>query len=98
MTETRIELDGGKYTVIKKDGGHMTALRHGEPWRDLAGDNLVYWLAVEIERLTAELAALRSPAPEVCDYCNLDLPEGCSGLFTSDGAACRFDSPASTKR
>ena len=47
----KIDLDGGKYTVVQKDNGSLDALRYGEPWRDLTGDNLVYWMAVEIERL-----------------------------------------------
>lgn len=43
----------GKYTVIN-DNGILTALRHGEPWgRDLVGDNLVYWMLVEVDRLKA---------------------------------------------
>ncbi len=47
MTQ-RVELDGGKYTVIRENDGRMHALRYGEPWRDLVGDNLIYWLMVEI--------------------------------------------------
>lgn len=42
-----LSLDGGKYTYRFNDGG-QEALRYGEPWRDLTGDNLVYWLAVEV--------------------------------------------------
>jgi hypothetical protein len=43
----------GKYTVIN-DNGNLTALRHGEPWtRDFTGDNLIYWMLVEVERLKA---------------------------------------------
>lgn len=38
----------GKYTVFN-DNGRLYATRHGEPWnRDLVGDNLVYWMMVEI--------------------------------------------------
>ena len=34
----------------------MTALRNGEPWdRDLTGDNLIYWMLVEINNLKEEL-------------------------------------------
>lgn len=33
---------GGKYTVeFDETTGKLSALRHGEPWRDLAGDGLV---------------------------------------------------------
>lgn len=51
---TRIDLDGGKYTVIN-DNGKLSALRHGQPWQDLSGNNLVYWMMVEIEQLRARL-------------------------------------------
>lgn len=34
--------DGGKYTVtFDEQTGRLSALRNGEPWRDLAGDKLV---------------------------------------------------------
>lgn len=49
-----VDLAGGKYTVINRDG-HLSALRYGEPWRDLVGDNLVYWMMVRIQELEAEL-------------------------------------------
>ena len=53
----------GKYTLIN-DNGKLTALRHGEPWgRDLTGDNLIYWMLVEVERLKAALQANDEPAP-----------------------------------
>ncbi len=32
----RVTVADGKYTVVI-DGGKLTALRHGEPWRDLWG-------------------------------------------------------------
>ena len=50
----------GKYT-LEFNNGKMTVLRNGEPWeRDLTGDNLVYWMLVEIENLKAQLEALRT--------------------------------------
>lgn len=39
--EERVTLCDGKYAVIY-NAGKLTAERHGEPWRDLCGDNLVY--------------------------------------------------------
>jgi hypothetical protein len=49
----RHEFADGKYTVIN-DNGKLTALRHGEPWgRDLVGDNLVYWMLIEVDTLRA---------------------------------------------
>ena len=46
-----VELDNGKYTVKQDSSGRLYALRYGEEWRDLCGDNLVYQLAAEVERL-----------------------------------------------
>jgi hypothetical protein len=50
-----IKLDGSKYEILadEKDGffTNFRALRRGEKWRDLTGDNLIYWLCQEIEAL-----------------------------------------------
>jgi hypothetical protein len=46
-----VSVDNGKYTVVVEQTGGMHALRHGEKWRDLTGDKLVYSLAAEVERL-----------------------------------------------
>jgi len=37
----------GKYTIINNNG-ILKALRYGEEWKDLTGDNLVYWMLVEL--------------------------------------------------
>ena len=56
----RHDFADGKYTVIN-DNGKLTALRHGEPWaRDLCGDNLVYWMLVEVDRLKTALGCQAS--------------------------------------
>lgn len=49
----RIELDNGKYTVIYDENNQypMKCLRYGEEWRDLVGDNLIFWLCAKIEEL-----------------------------------------------
>ena len=49
----KIELADGKYTYYF-DNGKQWATRYGEPWRDFVGDNFVYAMACEIERLKAE--------------------------------------------
>lgn len=36
----RLQLDGGKYEVVRETWGETYALRHGERWRDLTGDHL----------------------------------------------------------
>jgi hypothetical protein len=56
-TQERIDVADGKYTVVY-DNGQMSALRHGEPWRDINGDNLVYWLAVELRQARENVQAL----------------------------------------
>lgn len=50
-----IKLDDGKYTYILNDKEHK-ALRHGEEWRDLTGDNLILNMGFEIESLRTQLA------------------------------------------
>jgi hypothetical protein len=51
----RHDFADGKYTVIN-DRGKLTALRYGEPWRDITGDNLIYWMLVEVAALKQQLA------------------------------------------
>ena len=52
----RVDIDGGKYTIIN-DNGKLTALRHGEPWgRDFTGDKLVYCLMIELHEARRLLA------------------------------------------
>jgi hypothetical protein len=57
----RMDLCDGKYTVINEleSGGSFRALRYGEEWRDLAGDNLVLAFYQELEEAKAEVARLR---------------------------------------
>lgn len=50
-----VVIEDGKYAVTGIETGHLEALRHGGPWRDLVGDKLVLGLAQEIQRLRAEL-------------------------------------------
>ena len=48
-----IELDNGKYAVIYDENNQypMKCLRYGEEWRNLVGDNLIFWLCAKIEEL-----------------------------------------------
>lgn len=43
-----IDIAGGKYTVYQEHNGALKALRYGEPWQDLCGNNLVANLMVEL--------------------------------------------------
>ena len=55
-----VSVEDGKYTVIMEADCRMHALRYGEPWQDLTGNNLVYGLAAEVEALRARLAEINS--------------------------------------
>lgn len=46
----------GRYAVTIGTQGELTATRHGERWRELAGDKLVYFLASELHEARELLA------------------------------------------
>lgn len=51
MSEKIVHIVGdGKYTIIYEDG-KLSALRYGEPWRDLVGDGMVLAMLQEINFL-----------------------------------------------
>lgn len=56
----RIKVDGGKYEVVQPETGGAHALRYGEAWRDLTGDNLILALAYELEEAREEIAKLKT--------------------------------------
>ena len=48
----KLELNNGKYTIIEDlENGKFEALRYGEEWRDLTGDNLILALVSRIKKL-----------------------------------------------
>lgn len=47
----KLELDDGKYTYIRYEQGGQEALRYGDPWRELTGDNLILFLGFKVEEL-----------------------------------------------
>jgi hypothetical protein len=62
MGALQVEVNDGKYTVVIHDNGQLEALRYGECWQWLTGNNLVFCLATElfearekIERLEGEI-------------------------------------------
>lgn len=57
----KIDLYDGKYTIINEleTGGSFRALRYGEEWRNLAGDNLVLALFQELEEAKEEVKKLQ---------------------------------------
>lgn len=60
MTESVIKLD--KYEVRHTNGANLVALRHGEPWRNLAGDGLILAMAQRIEQLES---LFTQPTPDM---------------------------------
>jgi hypothetical protein len=57
MSDTKVTVADGKYTVVIPENGGLHALRYNEPWRDLTGDNLVYYLAVELHEARTQQTA-----------------------------------------
>ncbi len=58
-----IKLDNGKYEVILNDKPwKFEALRYGETWRSLTGDNLVLAMFYRIQELEEEITELKSEA------------------------------------
>ena len=55
----KLSFEDGKYQLIL-DAGKFTALRHGQSWRDLTGDKIVYTMFAEIQGLQAEIETLRT--------------------------------------
>lgn len=65
--EYYVEVENGKYAVYMEKNGTLKALRYGETWRDLCGDNLVYNLMVE-------LIEAQDKIKEVLEYIELPGP------------------------
>lgn len=59
----RIDVDGGKYTIVQPQAGGSYALRYGEPWLslvDVPGVNMILVMAYELEELRAKTAKLET--------------------------------------
>lgn len=56
-----ISLDNGKYTVVYDETGTYPekVLRYDEEWFNAAGDNVIFWLCAEIEKLKQENKSLQ---------------------------------------
>lgn len=59
----RITVGEGKYTVVQAEGGGLSALRYGEPWRDCVGDGLILALAQEVESLREAVNVMADMLP-----------------------------------
>jgi hypothetical protein len=57
-----IKLVDGKYALVHNEfTGTLTALRNGQWWQDLTGNNLVYCLGSRIEELQEQLNVCENP-------------------------------------
>jgi len=55
---TYVHVADGKYTVVLGDN-KFRALRYGEEWRDCCGDNLIFYLATELDEARKEVIELQ---------------------------------------
>ena len=52
----KLELENGKYTIIEDlNKGKFEALRYGDDWRSLIGDNLILALVYKVQELEEKL-------------------------------------------
>lgn len=51
MKEYSLNVLVDKYTIQQKKDGSIIVLRNNEEWRICTGDNLIFSMAVEIEKL-----------------------------------------------
>lgn len=65
----KIELENGKYTIVNElnEGGGFHALRYGEQWRNLAGDNLILAMVHRMEELQDRLSQAEDLLSEAHD-------------------------------
>lgn len=71
----KIILDDGKYTVIYDETNSFPekCLRYGEDWRDLVGDNLIFYLCNKIKELKEKIDELENEIEDLneeLDYYN----------------------------
>lgn len=52
-----IMLDDGKYTIVYDENNQYPTkcLRYGKEWKNLIGDNLIFWLCAKIGELEEEI-------------------------------------------
>lgn len=74
-----ITICDGKYTVIQDATGRTRALRYGEEWRELTGDNLAIGAAYEIgslrqhvKELEAYIERLERAGDDLCEWVRIE--------------------------
>lgn len=57
----RLDVEGGKYTIVLSDRGCLSVLRNGERWVDDVGPGSKMWIAVvhELDELRKQIVRLR---------------------------------------
>ncbi len=78
--EYHLELDNGKYIVyIKNKPYEFKALRHGEEWQDLVGNNLMFSLVAELDgakkKITEAIRMLNYPGSYSANHIKKYLEE-----------------------
>jgi len=68
-SEYYLEICNGKYTVYQEKSGALKALRYGEPWQDLCGNNLVFYLMVELIEAQEKI---NKSLEQYDNYCAID--------------------------
>lgn len=78
-----VEVANGKYTVYQTKRGDIRVLRHGEDWRAVTGDNLIFNMMVELieakeknishikdvdESTKTQLGMLNRPEERTCGF------------------------------
>lgn len=76
MSANRIDVSDGKYSVVGIDHGRLHALRYGEAWRDLVGDNLVLALAQELDEARTKIRKLETAYSDASWAANMDRQGG----------------------
>lgn len=83
-----LSLDNGKYVITAKEN-QIKATRHGEPWRDLTGDNLIFFLLTHIAELQAPKAKTKTYLIGELD--SMELPFlVAAGKYDSEGKNTKY--------
>lgn len=67
-----VSVNNDKYRVRMAEGGGLHALRYGKEWRDCVGDNLIYWLAVELQEARNTIEKLEEKNQQILDILEND--------------------------
>jgi len=67
----KLELENGKYTIIRHDDASVEVRRYGEPWRNLTGDKLFGAMLDMIIAQQRHIEDIRQTAKNLTDNYNL---------------------------